>query len=144
MAQKDLFIAELVFTLAGQVQEDIIPSPAYQVDALPDDCYISQCITGDYSAYTALYGDKDALMAFANAYAKFNVEDEIESEILADFLNLNNGGFVVSLSDTLSLECSLTVPNIEKDSPKELQENIYIIPITFSFGTVNFVLSEGN
>lgn len=144
MAQKDLFLAELVFTLASQVQEDISSSPINPVDSLPDECFISQCITGDYSAYTALYGDDDVLTAFASAYSKFEVDDDIKNEILADFLNLNNGRFAVSLSDTLALECSLTVPIFTPPGERQLLENTYVIPITFSFGTVNFVLSENH
>lgn len=142
MAQKDLFIAELVLNLSSQVQEDISPKPAYVADSLPDDCFISQEITGDYKAYTALFGDADVLKAFATAYAKFDVDEEIKNEILADFLNLHNGHFAVSLSDTLSVECSLTVPVFTPPGDRHLSEITYIIPIVFSFGTVNFVLSE--
>lgn len=143
MAQKDLFIAELIYTLASQVQEDITPSPVFNTTSLPDECFISQKIIGDYTAYTAIYGGSEVMSAFANAYSKFDVEDDIRGEILADFLNLNNGRFAVSLSDTLGIECTLTVPNTEKpDLSCSLMENTYIIPINFRFGTVYFVLSE--
>lgn len=142
MPQKDLFIAELIFTLTSQVIEDIDPEPARQVEKLPNDCFATQCIIGDYEAFTAIYAEPEVLLSFASAYAHFNVDEDLRDEILGDFLNLNNGRFVVSLSDTLSLECSLSVPEIGPKENNVYYESTYIIPVTFSFGTVNFVFSE--
>jgi len=142
MSYKDIFLAELVFSLAEHVSEDVIPQPTIQVQSLPSECHISQQVTGDCSAVTAIFGEHDALAAFASQYAKFEVTDDILGEILADFLNMKNGSFVVSLSDTFEAECSLSVPEFSDGAIVPLLKDTYITPVEFDYGTVNFVFSE--
>lgn len=142
MSQKDLFVAELMGTLKGMVSEDIKVVSIDEITSIPDAHPISQSIIGDYNANTSIYGDADALTAFAVAYAKFEIDDEIKGEIIADFLNLNNGRFAVSLSDALSLESSLSVPDFSGLQDFEYNAVTYSIGVEFAFGIIYFVLSE--
>lgn len=144
MDQKDLYIAELAFNLSRFVQDETIPHPAFTVTNIPNECYLSQKIVGDYNACTALYAPDDVLCDFARAYSKFDLDgyDELTREILADFLNLNNGLFAVNLSDSQEIECTLLPPNTEPGITPALEALTYILPVKFTFGTVNFVFSE--
>lgn len=107
---------------------------------------ISQEITGLPSAYSAVDGEIRALVAFAEGYSSLGIAeyDELCKEVLQDFLNLHNGLFVVYLSENNINELSLSVPksNGQKVITSPLHGKITIIPIDFTYGTVNFLLVE--
>lgn len=107
---------------------------------------LSQKITGIPSAYSAIDGEIDALVAFSEKYAHLGISeyDVLAKEAIVDFLNLHNGLFVVLLSKLNICELSLAAPkqsgSFSLTSP--INGKITIVPITFSFGTVKFLLYE--
>lgn len=109
---------------------------------------VSQEITGIPSAYSALDGNIKVLTAFAESYSNLGIAefDSLCREALLDFLNLHNGLFVVDLSEKNICELSLGVPKQSNDYniqiTNELQGHITLIPITFSYGTITFILFE--
>lgn len=107
---------------------------------------LSQEIVGVPSAYSALDGNIKVLTAFAESYSKLGIAeyDSLCQEALLDFLNLHNGLFVVDLSENNICELSLSVPkqsdDFQLDLSGTLEGKIIIIPVTFSYGTLNFIL----
>ncbi len=144
MKRKDMYIAELIFNLNRFVEESVISRPTTIVDSLPDSGLLFQKISGDYSAFTAIYGKPDVMMRFAAEYSKLKVTryDHLCAELIGDFLNLHNGLFVVKLSDAENIESSLEPPIISDNDNYVLNGTTYIMPVEFKFGTLNFVLSE--
>jgi len=108
---------------------------------------LSQEIVGVPSVYSAIDGNIKVLTAFAEAYSNLGIAefDSLCKEALVDFLNLHNGLFVVDLSEKNICELSLTVP-IQNGSQHIQPKNnkfvgrITLIPVTFSYGTITFVL----
>ncbi|MCR5025668.1 MAG: hypothetical protein K6A90_15265 [Lachnospiraceae bacterium] len=145
MTRKTLYLAELIFNLNRFVDDSITSKPTEIVHEIPPGVFISQGITGDYTALSALYAEPDVLTRFAAQYSKMELEgyDGIVNELAADFLNLHNGLFLVNLSETENVESTLTPPlSDDKDGPLKALSDTYIMPVEFKFGTVNFVLSE--
>lgn len=144
MERKDLYITELIFNLNRFVEESVISHHAAVVESLPDEVILMQKIVGEYKALTGMYGKPEAMMKFAAEYSKFEVTkyDDLCNELLSDFLNLHNGLFVVNLSDSENIESTLEPPVKKHEKPIQLFKTTYIVPIDFSFGTVNFILSE--
>ncbi len=143
--RKDMYISELMCNLVRFVEDGATSSPVTVLDALPENCFLSQNIIGDYQAFTALYAEEEVLTKFAATYSKFDLDhyDSIVNELAADFMNLHNGLFIVNLSDTEDVESTLEPPVLEPPGePFSMHENIYQLPVGFSFGTVNFILSE--
>lgn len=107
---------------------------------------ISQEITGLPAAYSAVDGEIRALTAFAESYSKLGIAeyDEVCKEVLLDFLNLHNGLFIVYLSENNICELSLSVPkqNGKKSIQSPIEGKVTVVPINFSYGTVNFLLVE--
>lgn len=107
---------------------------------------LSQEITGLPSAYSAMDGEKRALTAFAESYSSLGVAeyDSLCQEVLLDFLNLHNGLFIVHLSENKICELSLSVPkqNGKKSITSPSTGKVTIIPINFSYGTINFLLVQ--
>lgn len=107
---------------------------------------VSQDIVGVPSAYSALDANVKVLTAFAESYSHLGIAefDSLCKEALLDFLNLHNGLFVVDLSDENICEISLGVPKQSNDYNIELTGDlsgkITLIPINFSFGSINFIL----
>jgi len=104
---------------------------------------VSQEITGMPSSYSAIDGDRKALIEFAEKYSHLGVTefDELAKEVLLDFLNLHNGLYIVQLSNLNICELSLSVPKqngeVKLNSP--VNGKIIMIPVIFSFGTVKFL-----
>ena len=107
---------------------------------------VSQEIVGVPSAYSALDGNTKVLTAFAENYSKLGIAefDSLCREALLDFLNLHNGLFVVDLSEKNVCELSLGVPKQSEDyqlsDSSNLEGKITLIPVTFSYGVITFVL----
>ena len=145
MTRKSIYLAELIFNLNRFVDENITSKPTIIVDRIPEGCYITQQIVGDYNAVSALYADPKVLTKFAASYSKMELQnyDGIINELAADFLNLHNGLFLVNLSETENIESTLTPPvSNAMGDPVTSYSDTYIMPVDFNFGTVNFVLSE--
>lgn len=140
------YIKKLVQNVVLYVDSDISVGDIEFLDsyALKDE--LSQEITGIPSAYSALDGDVRSLTAFAENYSHLGIAeyDSLCSEALLDFLNLHNGLFIVHLSEQNMAELSLTVPkqNGEKNVKRSSQGQVTVIPITFSYGVVKFLLVE--
>ncbi|MCR5789793.1 MAG: hypothetical protein K6G83_07885 [Lachnospiraceae bacterium] len=108
---------------------------------------LAQEITGYPSAFSAISGDHDTLVHFAEDYARVGIDqyDDLCKEALLDFLNLINGLFAVYLSQNNIHEVSLNAPTRDEKGlvlDAEQIGKIYAIPIEFPYGIVTFVLAE--
>ncbi len=145
MARQADYQTELMYNLNRFVDDNITSRPVETVPGIPEGCHIAQGITGDYIAISALYAEPEVLTLFAAKYSKIELDhyDEIINELAADFLNLHNGLFLVNLSETENVESTLTPPvSASSGEPLKAYSDTYVMPFDFSFGTVNFVLSE--
>ncbi|MCR4956268.1 MAG: chemotaxis protein CheX [Lachnospiraceae bacterium] len=118
------------------------------MDLVPFQEYIThygakQSIEGSFQLQSAIETNEQAAIAFASRYAGENFEeyDEFVSASLQDFLNLHNGLFVVNMSNSDAVE-------LEIDAPEEIDNMLYapdgytyLLPLAFTFGTVNFLIT---
>lgn len=102
-----------------------------------------QVVKGQDQFFTAIEASNDAFTAFASRYAQesFTENDEYVKASVGEFLNLHNGLFAVNTSNSLALELDLEPQDYESDKTLTGFKNLFIIPIGFPFGTVNFLLS---
>lgn len=105
------------------------------------DMIIKQNITGSKRIYTAFGGDAATLTKFASNYADevFNSLDDYAQDALGEFLNLNNGLYLVNLSN-YGVELSLQIQSIEKNH-LIVANKVYGIPIHTSFGQIDLLVS---
>ncbi|MDO4508649.1 MAG: hypothetical protein Q4B53_01850 [Lachnospiraceae bacterium] len=141
-----LYVTKLVSDIILYVDADISLGDITFCDSYNLEHEVSQEITGIPSAYSALDGNIKVLTAFAESYSNLGIAefDSLCRESLLDFLNLHNGLFVVELSEKNICELSLGVPkqgnSYEIKPTSSLHGHITLIPITFSYGTITFVL----
>ncbi|NMM61828.1 chemotaxis protein CheX [Clostridium sp. P21] len=105
----------------------------------------SQNISGDFELCSCISADEQTLIKFAQKYAQedFTVNDEYVQESIGEFLNLANGIFIVNMSEN-NIELELSPQELHvNDSLIDLIEG-YCIPIVFSFGKVDFIISRSD
>ncbi len=140
------YIRKLITDLLTYVNTEIRVGEIELVHEYYANRELSQEITGIPSAYSAMDADESTLIAFAADYSKMSVTeyDVLAKESLLDFLNLHNGLFVVQLSKLNICELSLAAP---KQNGSFLMTSpatgtITVIPVTFPYGTIKFLLCE--
>lgn len=140
------YIRKLIVNLLAYVNEDISVGDIELVPEYMANRELSQEITGVPSAYSAIDSDEEALIHFADDYSKMGINefDTLAKESLLDFLNLHNGLFVVELSKSNICELMLSAPKQNgaflMTSP--ITGHITVIPVTFPYGTIKFLLCE--
>ncbi len=134
---------ELLFNnLIRFVGEDFTPISVEECTEFPADYCVQQDINGDYSLITYISMDEATAIEFASRYVddEFTEYDEYVGASLEDFLNLNNGLFIVNCSNEMGLELSITAPIHHDNELLEFANRAYRFQVLYSFGTVHFIL----
>lgn len=137
------FIELLINNLIRFIGDDytlVTPSPCREY---PTTYCISQKVQGSISVRTYIDMPEDTAIEFASRYVgeQFTEFDEYVSSSLSDFLNLHNGIFSVNMSNESSIELELTPPQVETDELLTFENETYLLPIVYSFGTIHFIFS---
>ena len=67
--------------------------------------------------------------------------DEYVNEVVGEFLNVNNGLFVVNESNQSGIELNLDPQDYEHNSKVKFANKAFCIPVAFAFGEVEFFIS---
>ena len=68
--------------------------------------------------------------------------DEYVQASLGDFLNLQNGLFIVNVSNTSNTELTLGAPEHITVSPIQFSGRTLHIPVLYTFGTIDFYMER--
>lgn len=111
------------------------------IDSRQYDYIIKQDIVGPKRIYTGFGAKTDVLVRFASQYAdeSFHSLDDYAQDALGEFLNLNNGLYLVNLSD-YGVDMSMEIQSIQKNH-LIASNKVYCIPFYTSFGRVDLLLS---
>lgn len=111
------------------------------IDLKKYDYVIKQNIIGPKRIYTGYASSKNILIKFAEKFAdeSFDAFSEYVQDSLYEFLNLNNGLYLINSSD-YGVETSLNTQTTAKNYI--IQSNkVYRIPIHLSFGDIDLLIS---
>ncbi|MBQ2824000.1 MAG: chemotaxis protein CheX [Oscillospiraceae bacterium] len=137
------YLTLLLKNLVRFIGDDFTPMDAdYVQDRVLSEC-IGQKISGAVDAMTVIEADSETAVKFASRFAKEEITeyDDYAQACLSEFLNLHNGLFAVNVSNEEGNELSLD-PQAYYDTLNLSElKNAYVVPVCFSFGTVNFVIS---
>lgn len=138
------YITILFNNIIRFIGKDFTPHQAAKITVYPTKNCICQKITGEFSPQTALDMDEKSFIAFASRYAgeQFTDNDEYVQASIEDFINLNNGLYIVNLSYEASLELSLEPPVSRHSDKLDDAKEFIRLPITFPFGTINFIIEK--
>lgn len=140
------YIEKLIYNIITYVSNQFDVGNIELLDEYNGVNELSQEVTGIPSAYSVIDGSKETLLSFAQEYSKMEIAefDLLCKEVIIDFLNLNNGLFVVQLSKDNICELSLSVPkqNGNYSIDHASYKSIIVIPIAFTFGNIKFLICE--
>lgn len=107
----------------------------------PTNYCVSQKLNGKFSVRTYLDIPESSCIDFASRYVgePFSEFDEYVRSSLDDFLNLHNGLFNVNMSNEYALELELDPPVVERNSLLTFENECYLLPIVYPFGTLHFI-----
>ncbi|MBR6101549.1 MAG: chemotaxis protein CheX [Ruminococcus sp.] len=125
------------------IGDDFTPLESSVVKEADAEYIVCQTIHGKYNAEICIACPKDEYIAFAERFAKEDLTeaDEYVNEIVGEFLNVNNGLFVVNESNQLGIELSLDPQQYIHNGVVKYESNAFNIPVAFAFGEVEFVIS---
>ena len=112
----------------------------------PTNYCVSQKINGPFSMKTYIDMPEDVAIQFASRYVQdtFTEFDDYVRSSLEDFLNLHNGIFCVNMSNDESTELTLEPPMNEKKELLTFEQETYLLPIVYPFGTIHFIFQLFN
>lgn len=125
------------------IGDDFTPFKGSILSSYPTNLSVLQNVRGKININTAIDMDESTYIKFASRYADddFLEIDEYVAASVEDFLNLHNGLFAVNMSNEYSIELMLTPPINESNTVISSESDIYCIPISFSFGTINILIT---
>lgn len=125
------------------IGDDFTPLEASIVNDAEAEFIVRQKIHGKYTADVCIACPRSEYIDFAERFAKEELSDadEYVNEIVGEFLNVNNGLFVVNESNQLGIELSLDPQNYLRDSSVKFDCPAFCIPVAFAFGEVEFIIS---
>ena len=138
----DIYIKLLLNDLIRFIGADFSPLTIETTQNFPVKCCVKQSILGTYSANTYIAMDEQTAIAFASRYVKYSFSeyDEYVQASLEDFLNLQNGLFIVNVSNDSSTELTIGAPEHVNEPIISFERTTYHIPILYTFGMVHFLM----
>lgn len=136
------YVSLLFKNLIRFIGDDFTPMDAKPVSGEISNCVV-QRITGGMNAITIIDADNAAMIEFASRFAKEELTeaDEYTQACVSEFINLHNGLFAVNMSNDNNIELKLEPQCYVDNMDISELKNACVIPVCFSFGTVNFVIS---
>lgn len=139
-----MFVELLFNDFIRFIGEDFTPLEVTAVNDAPVDCCVKQEVHGEYAINTYISMSQPEAIDFATRYVheNFSEYDEYVKASLEDFLNLQNGLFIVNISNDSSTELTLGAPEQITDSSLVFQNKTLHFPILYPFGIINFYIEE--
>lgn len=126
------------------IGDDFTPLDAKMTNELKSGWFSGQTVKGQFGAFTAISGGEEAYIGFASRFANENLTtvDEMTTASVGEFLNLHNGLFTVNVSNDMGVNLEITPQIVGSDKTIRTESEMFCIPICFSFGTINLILSN--
>jgi hypothetical protein len=140
------FVSLLFRNIVRFIGDDFIPMKATAIQNYSSDLLVSQEIIGDFKAFVAINCDENSFINLASRFANeaFTKSNEYVNASVGEFLNLQNGLFCVNMSNEKGLELDLKPQQIHSNIELKNLDKAYLIPVSFTFGNVDFIISYNN
>nr|WP_312576207.1 chemotaxis protein CheX [Sedimentibacter sp.] len=140
------YVSLLFRNIIRFIGDDFIPLKAYDIKNYSSDILVTQEITGDFKAFVAINCNEKSFINLASRFAneQFTKLSEYTNASVGEFLNLQDGLFCVNISNEKGMELDLKPQKIHTKTDLENLDNAYLIPVSFSFGNIDFIISSNN
>jgi hypothetical protein len=135
------YISLLFKNLIRFIGDDFIPR---KIEKIPGTAATgaTQRIKNGLSAITILDSDDQTVLEFASRFANesLSMNDNYTKACVSEFLNLHNGLYAVNLSNKEGIELELEPQQYYDNLNLSDLGNLYVFPVDFTFGTINFIV----
>ncbi|HWR39725.1 MAG TPA: hypothetical protein VN611_09495 [Patescibacteria group bacterium] len=135
------YLSLLVRNMVRLLNEEVVLSHKQPLPNKIPHWLISQNIIGSGTLFTGLAMDNDVLLEIARRFSEEEIPqlDDFAQDSVAEFLNVNNGIFIVNMSDQ-GTELDLTPLTVQEGTTLTPKSGC-CIPLTLSFGKVDLLLA---
>ncbi|MDE6763052.1 MAG: chemotaxis protein CheX [Oscillospiraceae bacterium] len=136
------YVSLLFKNLIRFIGSDFTPMDAHALMGALSDC-AAQRIDGGLRAITIIDADASSMIEFASRFTNKQLvaEDDYTHACISNFINIHNGLFAENMSGSSGIKLNLEPQRFyERFDISELG-NACVIPVCFSFGTVNFIVA---
>lgn len=138
--KKKYNISEAQFDKFRFIDSEVYTNKITKVNEFKTECAVSQRIKNSINLLTYINAKEDVFALIASRYAQEEllVVDEMAKDSVGEFLNLNNGLYLVGMSNI----------GIELDMEPQTEffgktiYSTYVIPIQLPFGTMELIISH--
>ncbi len=144
ITQQSILYLQLLFNnLVRHIGDDFAPLAPIRCTEYATNFCVSQSFSGPVNCTTRIDMTQDVAQSFATRYAGEEMKpfSEYIAASIEDFINLHNGLFVVNISNENSVEITLNPPKTENEQMLIFDEETFIIPLVYSFGKVQLLVS---
>ncbi len=136
------YVSLLFKNLIRFIGGDFTPMDAHALMGALSDC-AAQHIEGGLRAVTIIDADASAMIEFASRFSKERLvcDDEYTHDRVNDFINLHNCLFAEKLSANNGVKLKLGSRRFYERIDISDFSGVYVIPVNFSFGEVNFIIA---
>jgi len=140
------YVSLLFKNIIRFIGDDFIPLKASVIQNYSSDLLITQKITGEFNAFIAINCNEKTFISLASRFAneQFTKLNEYVNASAGEFLNLQDGLFCVNMSNEKGLELDLEPQQIHNEIDLKNLDNAYLIPVSFTFGKIDFIISANN
>lgn len=137
------YVTLLFKNLIRFIGDDFTPMEASVIKNFAAEHIVIQKINGKYNAEACIATDSKTYMAFAERFAKesFTEVDDFVNATAGEFLNVNDGLFVVNESNEHGVELTLTPQKFLENGELALSGTAFCIPVNYPFGKLNFIIA---
>ncbi|MGN0632361.1 MAG: chemotaxis protein CheX [Oscillospiraceae bacterium] len=137
------YVSLLFKSIIRFIGDDFTPLEASRLKRFSSTCIIRQDICGAYNASVLICSGKDEYSAFAKRFAKdaYVPDPSFDDASAGEFLNVCNGLYVVNESNESGTELTLMPQTFAKDEEVVLEKEAVCIPVQFTFGEIEFIIS---
>lgn len=140
------YVSLLFRNIIRFIGDDFIPLKASIIQNYSSDLLVTQEIMGDFNAFVAINCTEKSFINLASRFAneQFTKLNEYVNASVGEFLNLQDGLFCVNMSNEKGLELDLKPQKLHNQIELKNLDNAFIIPVSFTFGIIDFIISPNN
>lgn len=138
-----LYIELLFNNLSQYIGDDYTVLTPTNVPEYPLNYCVLQSLSGPLCINSYLDMEKDVALAFASRYTgeKYTEHNDYVSASVEDFLNLQNGLYIVNMSNDYNMELHLDPPFTSEDGVLLDDNDTFLLPVIYPFGQLNFLIN---
>jgi CheY-specific phosphatase CheX len=134
------FISLFIRNVIRFIDSEIYTNEIMKVEAYKTKCAITQRIKNSINLQTYINAEEEVFVKIASIYAEeeLSIIDEMAKDSVGEFLNLNNGLYLVAMSK-LGIELDMEPQSVFFE---KTISSAYVLPIQLPFGKIELIISH--